>query len=120
MAQYMLLFYQLEAERERRRDLVPEWDQLAESLRATGQLVAGNALRSTETATTVRVRGGEAEITDGPFAVTKEMLGGYMVIDCADIDEALRIAERVPVARYGSVEVRPVMDAAERAVHIHE
>ena len=66
-----------------------------------------------ETATTVRVRGGETELTDGPFAVTKEVLAGYYLLDCDDLDEALRHAARMPTARYGSVEVRPVMAMSE-------
>ena len=74
---------------------------------------ACSALRSVESATTVRVRDDETEITDGPFAVTKEVLAGYYVLDCADLDEALRQAARLPIARYGSVEVRPVMRAEE-------
>ena len=63
-----------------------------------------------DAATTVRVRNDETEIVDGPFAVTKEYLVGYFLLDCADLDEALKQAARVPLARYGSVEVRPVMD----------
>jgi hypothetical protein len=58
----------------------------------------------------VRVRDGETTVTDGPFAVTKEILGGYYLVDCADLDEALAIAARIPMARYGSVEVRPVVE----------
>jgi hypothetical protein len=61
----------------------------------------------------VRVRGEETELTDGPFAVTKEILAGYYVLDCKDLDEALKCAERVPLARYGSVEVRPIMEIGE-------
>ena len=61
----------------------------------------------------MRVRGGETEITDGPFAITKEVLAGYYILDCTDLDEALRQAARVPAARYGTVEVRPIMSAEE-------
>ena len=67
------------------------------------------ALQPTSTATTVRVRDGETLVTDGPFAETKEQLGGYYVIEAKDADEALAIAARIPSARYGSIEVRPVM-----------
>ena len=115
MAQYMLLFYATEAERERRRANQPEWNELTEVLRETGKLIASNALRSVDSATTVRVRDGETEIIDGPYAVTKEMLGGYCLVECADLDAAMRIAECVPLAQYGSVEVRPVMTDAELA-----
>ena len=72
-------------------------------------MVAGDALRPTSTATTVRVRDGETLMTDGPFAETKEQLGGYYLINAKDADEALAIAARIPSARYGSIEVRPVM-----------
>jgi hypothetical protein len=70
-------------------------------------------LRSTDSATSVRVRDGQTEITDGPFAVTKERLAGYYILDCADLDEALRHAKRLPMTRWGTVEVRPVMPVDE-------
>ena len=69
----------------------------------------GNALLPTNTAATVRVRDGKAVTTDGPFAETKEQLGGYYLVEAKDVDEALKIAERIPSARYGSIEVRPVV-----------
>ena len=87
--------------------------ELHRSLRDAGLLVRVQSLRSTESATSVRVRGGETEITDGPFAVTKEVLAGYYILDCADLDEALKHAARVPAARYGTIEVRPMMPADE-------
>ena len=116
MAQYMLLCYVPEveedeqAEREARR---PVFLELHRSLREEGLLVGVQRLRSAASATTLRVRGGETEITDGPFAVPKEMLAGYYILDCADLDEALKHAARLPLARYGTVEVRPVMPAEE-------
>jgi hypothetical protein len=76
-----------------------------------GSLLGGDPLHPVDAATTVRVRNDETEILDGPFAVTKEYLAGYYLLECADLDEALKQATRVPLARYGSVEVRPVMDA---------
>jgi hypothetical protein len=76
-------------------------------------LVGVQRLHSTESATSVRVRAGEAEITDGPFAITKEALAGYYILDCADLDEALKQAAQVPASRYGTVEVRPIMSAEE-------
>ncbi len=97
------------AERARRWAEIPLWDQVNASLRDAGVLVAQAPLHSVETATTVRVRGDETELTDGPFAVTKEVLAGYYVLDCADLDEVIRHAARLPWARYGSVEVRPIV-----------
>jgi hypothetical protein len=73
-------------------------------------IVAGDGLQPTATATTVRVRDGEPALTDGPFAETKEQLGGFYVLECANLDEALGWAAKVPAADTGSVEVRPVMD----------
>jgi hypothetical protein len=113
MSQYMLLLYSRddvdEQVRARRWAELPEWDALTEELRAAAVWVANAALHPVESATTVRVRDGEAALTDGPFAVTKEVLAGYYLVECADLDEALAIAARLPIARYGSVEVRPVV-----------
>lgn len=113
MAKYMLLLYRDEPspqEREERESEMPLWTQFNESLRDAGLLLAGDALHPVNAATTVRVRNDETEILDGPFAVTKEFLVGYFLLECADLDEALKQAARVPLARYGSVEVRPVVD----------
>lgn len=77
---------------------------------AAGVLLGGEGLQPTATATTVRVRDGETLLTDGPFAETREQLGGYYLIDCADLDEANRWAAKIPDAATGAVEVRPVMD----------
>jgi hypothetical protein len=116
MSQYMLLLYAPEVDEadqaEREREL-PLWQELTESLQEAGLLVATGRLHTVPSATTVRVRGGDAEITDGPFAVTKEILVGYFLLECRDLDEALRQAVRVPLARYGSVEVRPIMEMSE-------
>ena len=112
MAHYMLLVYQEEvdpAEQAEREREMPMFVELHRSLREAGLLVGVQRLYSTESATSVRVRGGETEITDGPFAVTKEVLAGYYILECADLDDAIRQAERVPLARYGSVEVRPIV-----------
>jgi hypothetical protein len=116
MAHYMLLVYQPEvdpAEQAEREREMPMFVELHRSLREAGLLVGVQRLHSTESATSVRVRGGETEITDGPFAITKEVLAGYYILDCADLDEALKQAARVPAARYGTVEVRPIMSAEE-------
>jgi hypothetical protein len=90
--------------------LVNEHFALDDELRAQGRLVASEALESVRSATTVRVRGGKASITDGPFAETKEQLGGFYLIEADDLDRALEVAARIPSARLGSVEVRPVLE----------
>ena len=111
MPKYMLLLYADEPdakEREEREGELPVWRQFTDSLREAGLLLGSDRLHPVDSATTVRVRNGETEIMDGPFAVTKEYLGGYYLLECADLDEALTQAARVPLARYGSVEVRPV------------
>ena len=116
MSQYMLLVYQEEvsaAEQAERERLMPMFVELHRSLRQAGLLVGVQRLHSVESATSVRVREGETEITDGPFAVTKEILAGYYILECADLDEALKQAARIPAARFGTVEVRPIMAADE-------
>jgi hypothetical protein len=115
MPDYMLLLYTPEvdeAEQDRWADM-SLWLAVTESLRRAGLLVANGPLHPVTSATTVRVRDGETELTDGPFAVTKEVLAGYYVLTCADLDEALHHAARMPSARHGSVEVRPIMDMSE-------
>src|ERR1700751_5354103 len=112
MSQYLMLLYAPEggeAAEQQRWAQMPLWLELTESLRDAGLLVANGALPRTDTATTVGVRGDEVDMTDGPFAVTKEVLAGFYVLDCDGLDEALRHAARFPTARYGSVEVRPVI-----------
>lgn len=112
MSQYLVLLYAPEGEEsdERQRwTQFPLWQELTEGLRDAGLLVANGALHRTESATTVRVRNGETEMTDGPFAVTKEVLAGFYVLDCDGLDDALRHAARFPTAQYGSVEVRPII-----------
>ena len=112
MAQYMLLVYEEEvdpAEQAEREQITPTLVELHAALREAGLLVGVQRLHSTESATSVRTRNGETEITDGPFAVTKEVLAGYYVLECADLDEALKHAARLPMTRWGTVEVRPVM-----------
>jgi len=74
-----------------------------------GKFVAGDALTGVETATTVSVRGGKVETIDGPFAETKEQLGGYYLLDCTDMDEAVKYAAMIPTAEHGRIEVRPIM-----------
>jgi hypothetical protein len=86
--------------------------QLAHQIDSAGQYLAAAPLHPTSTATCVRVREGKRLVTDGPFAETREQLGGYFLIDARDLDEAIAIAERIPMARQGTVEVRPVIEIA--------
>ena len=85
-----------------------------EEIRKRGQCLASEALQPVQTATTVRVRNGKASITDGPFAETKEQLAGFYMIDARDLNEAIQIASKIPPARVGSVEVRPIRQLAGR------
>lgn len=116
MSQYMLLVYEQEvdaAEQAGREQVTPALVELHASLREAGLLVGVQRLRSVQSATSVRVRGAQTEITDGPFAVTKEVLGGYFILELEDLDAATAAAEKLPVARFGSVEVRPLMSEGE-------
>ena len=116
MSQYMLLVYEEDvdsAEQAEREKVTPTLLELHASLREAGLLVGVQRLRTVDSATSVRVRDGQTEITDGPFAVTKEVLAGYYILDCADLDEALRQAARMPMAGWGTIEVRPVVSADE-------
>jgi hypothetical protein len=116
MSQYMMLVYQEEvepAEQARREAELPMYVELHRSLREAGLLVGVQRLRSVDSATSVRIRDGEAEITDGPFAMTKERLAGYYILECADLDQALKLAAQLPPARYSTIEVRPVVPADE-------
>lgn len=111
---YMLLIYLDEnapSESERAK-CYEESAQLARDLDAKGQYLAAAPLYPTSTATSVKVRDGKRLVTDGPFAETREQLGGYFLVEASDLDEALRIAARIPGARMGTVEVRPVMEVA--------
>jgi hypothetical protein len=90
--------------------LMQAYGEFGTEAQAAGVLLGGEGLQPTATATTVRVRDGETLLTDGPFAETREQLGGYYLLDCADLDEANRWAAKIPDASRGAVEVRPVMD----------
>ena len=85
------------------------YQDFTEKARKDGKLVSGDALQPTATSTTVAVRNGKSQVTDGPFAETTEQLGGYYLLDCADLDEALSYAALIPTATFGRVEVRPVI-----------
>ena len=109
--QYMLLVYldeQALNETEREK-CYAESIQLTHELNSAGQFVAAGPLHPTSTATSVRVREGKRLVTDGPFAETREQLGGYYLIEAADLDEAIGIAARIPVAHRGTIEVRPTI-----------
>jgi hypothetical protein len=116
MPQYMLLIYEdpttgparnsPEAQQE-----FAEYGTFTEDIQSNGQFVSGAPLQMTDTATTVRVNGsGEAVLSDGPFAETKEWLAGYYLLDCPDLDTATQQAAKIPAARHGAIEVRPVME----------
>ena len=116
MPQYMLLIYEDPStgpapDTPQARQEFAEYGTFTEDINARGMFVSGAPLQSTGTATTVRVNGsGEAILTDGPFADTKEWLAGYYLIECPDLDTATEQAARIPATRHGSVEVRPVME----------
>src|SRR5262245_47386355 len=109
---YMLLIYSDEQawSDTEREHCYAESAQLAHQLKANGQYLAANPLQLVTTATSVRVRNGKPLVTDGPFAETREQLGGYFLIDAKNLDEAINIAARIPGARKGTVEIRPVME----------
>jgi hypothetical protein len=111
--QYLLLIYLDESRWERldspeQQKIYGEYRELISELGKAGKFLGGNELQPIATATTVRVRGGKKSITDGPFAETKEQLGGYFLVEANDLDEAMEIAARIPSATTGSIEVRPV------------
>ena len=111
---YMLLIYldeQALGEMERQECYV-ESALLAQEIHSRGQYLAAAPLHPTSTATSIRVRDGKRLVTDGPFAETREQLGGYFLIEARNLDEAMDIAARIPVARKGTVEVRPVIEVA--------
>ncbi|MDO6428141.1 YciI family protein [Thalassotalea sp. 1_MG-2023] len=112
--QYLCLIFESEALAAQRDEqaeaaLIEEYGKFTDDIEATGNHIGGEALMPSETATTVRVRNGETLTTDGPFAETKEQLGGYYLIEAATLDEAISIAAKIPSAKDGCVEVRPVM-----------
>jgi hypothetical protein len=111
--QYMLLIYDEEKawakmSQAEAGKVMGDYMTFTQEIKQSGQYQAGAALQSTQTATTVRMREGKRLTTDGPFAETKEQLGGYYLIDAKDLDEALAIAARIPSAKFGTIEVRPV------------
>ena len=112
--QYLLMIYRSEAElgtmnAADRKNMTAEYGVFTQSIIQSGNFKAGDGLQPTSTATTVRVRDGKTLTTDGPFAETREQLGGYYLVEAKDLDAALEIAARIPGAMVGSVEVRPIM-----------
>ena len=112
--QYLLLIYQNEAEYAKMdpatgQKMLGEYQDFTKSIIQSGNFKAGDRLQPTTTATTVRVRDGKMLTTDGPFAETREQLGGFYIVEAADLDEAIAIARQIPLARDGAVEVRPVI-----------
>ncbi|MEZ4414948.1 MAG: YciI family protein [Gemmatimonadota bacterium] len=110
---YMLLLYEDEANWdgvEMTPEVMEPWMKYSQRVQEAGVYISGAGLQPTTAATTVRVRGGKVLTTDGPFAETKEQLGGYYLLECSDLDEALRWAAEIPIAPVGSVEVRPLLD----------
>jgi hypothetical protein len=112
--QYLLLIYRNEAEQAKMdaaalQKMRGDYGAFTQSIIQTGHFKAGDGLQPTSTATTVRVRDGKTLTTDGPFAETREQLGGYYLVEAKDLDAALEIAARIPGAKVGSIEVRPVM-----------
>lgn len=105
--QYLLLIYQDEATED--RSMYPAYMAFTESIKASGNYIGGNPLQPVSTATSVRVRGGKTAVTDGPFAETREQLGGYYLVEAANLDEATAMAARIPSATVGTIEVRPIM-----------
>jgi hypothetical protein len=112
--QYLLLIYDQESawatmSEAERGTLMKDYGTFTQGIRDSGHYVGGNPLQPVSTATTVRVRDGKTLATDGPFAETREQLGGYYLIEAKDLDDAIRVAAGIPSARMGSIEVRPIM-----------
>jgi hypothetical protein len=110
---YLCLIYDDESlwpkmSKEQSDAMMGEYFAFTEGIRKSGHYVGGEALQPTHTATTVRVRNGKVSTTDGPFAETKEQLGGYYVVEAKDLNDAIQVASRIPSAHLGSVEVRPI------------
>jgi hypothetical protein len=110
---YLLLMYADESigskwSKEEMEAAAKTWAEFRQEMRVSGDLVSSSGVAPGSSATTVRVRNDKTMITDGPFAETHEQLGGYFLVDCKDLDEAIRWAEKIPTAKYGSIEIRPL------------
>ncbi len=118
--QYLMLIYDAEADWARmsaaeQAEMYKEYGQFTQQISESGNFRAGHQLKPIATATTVRVRDGKRVVTDGPFAETKEQLGGFYLVEAKDLDEAIAIAARIPSVRHGSIEVRPIVARGETA-----
>jgi hypothetical protein len=114
---YLLLIHDVEAGWAKMTEaeigpIMQEYRRFSEEIRASGHYLAGAQLQPTSTATSVKIRDGKRLVTDGPFAETREQLGGYYLIEARDLDEAIAIAARIPSARFGTIEVRPLVESA--------
>ena len=112
--QYIALIYSQEGGGPDDPDVMKRYGALVQEWREAGKMVAGDRLESSTAATTVRIRNGETLTTDGPFTETKEQLGGYFILECESLDEALAYAERIPAAQHGAVEIRPIAPVPAR------
>lgn len=117
--QYLLLIYDQESQwgklsESERNKVYKEYGDFTEAITKSGHYLGGHQLHPITKATTVRVRDSKKLVTDGPFAETKEQLGGYYMIEASDLDDAVGIASRIPSARFGSIEVRPIVQRGER------
>ena len=114
---YLLLIYTPEKEQAKmtpaqQQDMMDGYNKFTEDLMGAKAMLGGDALQPTTTATTVRVRGGKTATTDGPFAETKEQLGGFYLVEAKNLDAAVKWAAKIPGAKHGAIEVRPIMDFA--------
>lgn len=109
---YMFLLYNVESEEHSSPEAMADWGRFEAYLAERGGKVSGAALQPTATATTVSVRNGETIVSDGPFADTKEHLGGYYIVECPDLDDAIALAAAIPWAPTGHIEIRPVFGVA--------
>jgi hypothetical protein len=112
---YLCLIYDDESKwgtmpKEQAEAMMGEYFAFTEGVKESGHYVGGNALQRTQTATTVRVRHGKISTTDGPFAETKEQLGGYYLIEAKDLNDAIHVAAKIPSSRIGSIEIRPIQE----------
>lgn len=110
---YLILIYENESNPQPDEAEMGKWFDVTNRMQASGTYVAGEALQPVATATTVRRKDGKVVTTDGPFAETKEQLGGFYMLDCKDLDEAIKWAGEMPNAHRGSIEVRPVMEISQ-------
>ncbi len=116
---YLLLIYEpagtdpTQAPPEQWQQVMDAYNRFTDEVRQRGVMEGGEALQPTTTATTVRVRNDETLVTDGPFAETKEVLGGYYLLNCRDLDEAIELAGKIPSARWGSIEIRPIAELSD-------